>query len=91
VYLAEEAAEETAERFLRRVEESLQMLARHPEIGVALSLRPQQLAGLRKWQVQDFPSFLIFYRPRRDGISVVRVLHAAQDWWGLLGIISPTS
>ena len=29
----------------------------------------------------------IFYRLRPTGVSVVRILHAAQDWWGLLGII----
>lgn len=42
---------------------------------------------MRKWRVPDFENFLIFYLPRRDGISVVRVLYAAQDWWSLLGII----
>jgi len=40
-----------------------------------------------KWRVPDFEDFLIFYLPRRDGISVVRVLHAAQDWWSLLGMV----
>lgn len=29
---------------------------------------------------------LIFYRPCEDGVAIVRVLHAAQDWWNLLGI-----
>jgi toxin ParE1/3/4 len=27
----------------------------------------------------------VFYEPRPDGVSIVRVLHAASDWWGLLG------
>ena len=29
---------------------------------------------------------LIFYMPPQNGVSIVRVLHAAQDWWSLLGI-----
>jgi len=41
---------------------------------------------MRKWHVPDFENFLVFYLPRRDGISVVRVLYAAQDWWSLLQV-----
>ncbi len=61
-------------------------LAREPEIGAPLTLRPPELAGLRRWRVKGFDSCLIFYMPRADGVSIVRVLHAARDWWGLLGI-----
>ncbi|WP_084226817.1 type II toxin-antitoxin system RelE/ParE family toxin [Nitrosospira sp. NpAV] len=41
---------------------------------------------MRKWRVKDFDNVLIFYLPRPDGVLIVRVLHAARDWWGLLGI-----
>jgi len=27
----------------------------------------------------------VFYQPRPGGVSIVRVLHAASDWWSLLG------
>jgi toxin ParE1/3/4 len=37
--------------------------------------------------INGFETFPIFYVPREDGVSIVRVLHAAQDWWSLLGII----
>lgn len=84
VYLAENAGLETAERFLRRAEESFSDLARHPAMGVQLALHRAEMAGMRKWQVKGFERFLIFYLSRRDGISIVRVLHAAQDWWHLL-------
>jgi toxin ParE1/3/4 len=87
VYLAENAGEETADRFLRQADVTFALLAEQPEIGAALTLRAPQLAGLRKWRVQDFENFLIFYLPRPDGASVVRVMHAAQDWWERLGII----
>jgi len=87
VYLAEHAGIDTAERFLTRFHESSSDLARNPEMGAALSLRNPKLAGMRKWRVNGFERYLIFYLPRPDGVSLVRVLHAAQDWWELLGIL----
>ncbi|MGH9438287.1 MAG: type II toxin-antitoxin system RelE/ParE family toxin, partial [Terriglobia bacterium] len=32
-----------------------------------------------RFPVKDFPKYLIFYRPIRDGIEVVRVIHGARD------------
>lgn len=87
VYLAGNAGIETAERFLVNADKSFGDLSRHPGMGVALSLRSPGLAGLRKWQVSGFEKMLIFYLPREGGVSILRVLHAAQDWWGLLGVL----
>lgn len=86
VYLAENANLETAEHFLAQTEASLNVLAERPLIGAPLTLCDPTLAGMRKWRVKDFDNHLIFYLPHQDGISVVRVLHAARDWWSLLGI-----
>lgn len=86
VYLAESAGDELADRFLERVEASFGLLAEQPDIGAPITTRHPRLTGLRKWRVKDFENFLIFYLPRHDGISVVRVIYGAQDWWGLLGI-----
>src|SRR4051794_32345968 len=88
VYLAEEAGIETAERFLANTEASFRLLATQPTMGAPLPLRRQELAGLRKWRVDGFNNFLIFYLPRPNGISVVRVLHGSRDWWSLLGLAS---
>ena len=87
VYLGEHADFETAERFLANADASFTDLSRNPGMGVPLSLRSPKLAGLRKWRVSGFEKFLIFYLPRPDGVSILRVLHAAQDWWTLLGIL----
>lgn len=86
MYLADNAGIETAERFLLGADESFRELARHPGMGAPVTLRLPKLAGLRKWPVSGFENVLIFYLPRRDGVSIVRVLHAARDWWGLLGV-----
>jgi len=86
VYLAENANLETAERFLIQAEASFNVLAEQPLVGAPLTLHDPALAGMRKWRVKDFDNHLIFYLPHHDGISVVRVLHAARNWWNLLGI-----
>jgi toxin ParE1/3/4 len=85
VYLAENAGLDAAERFLTRAEATFDDLAGRPMMGSPLILKPSELAGLRKWRVKDFDNYMIFYMPRPDGVSIVRVLHAASDWWGLLG------
>lgn len=86
VYLGENAGIETADRFLSSTETSFNDLATQPMIGSPLTVRNPALTGIRKWRVKGFENHLIFYLPRKDGISIVRVLHAAQDWWRLLGI-----
>lgn len=35
--------------------------------------------------MKDFNHHLVFYQPRPDGVSIVRVLHAASDWLSLRG------
>lgn len=87
VYLAENAGEETAERFLEQAERTFADLAENRELGASLTLRHPQLAGLRRWRIRDFDRFLVFYFPRPDGVSIVRVLHASQDWWGRPGLV----
>ena len=86
VYLVENAGLDIAERFLANAEASFNDLAGQPMIGAPLTLQNPALASLRKWRVKDFDDHLIFYLPRPDGVSIVRVLHAARDWWTLLGI-----
>ena len=86
VYLAENAGLQVAERFLSNAETSFAGLAEHPLIGAPLHLKHSELVGLRKWRVKDFDNHLIFYQPREDGVSIVRVLHGASDWWTLLGV-----
>ena len=87
VYLAENAGIVIAERFLENAEASFNELAQSPLIGSKLILRNKKLAGIRNWRINDFDKIRIFYMPRHDGVSIVRVLHAVQDWWRLLGFV----
>jgi len=86
VYLAENAGLNVAERFLSNAEASFSDLAQQPKMGAQLKLKNPSLSGIRKWRVKDFDNHLIFYVPSQDGVSIVRVLHGATDWWSLLGI-----
>jgi toxin ParE1/3/4 len=86
VYLAETAGLATAERFLDAAEATFNDLADQPLMGAPVSLRSAELAAVRKWRVRGFDTVLVFYLPRPDGVSVLRVLHAARDWWRLLGL-----
>ncbi len=85
VHLVENASVDVADRFLARAEETFGDLARQPLMGAPLNLKNPALASVRKWRVKDFENHLVFYQPRLGGVSIVRVLHAASDWWQLLG------
>jgi toxin ParE1/3/4 len=86
VYLAEHAGTIIADRFLVDAEASFTDLAEHTGMGAPLTLRLPELAGVRIWRVKDFDRFLIFYLPGRDGATIVRILHASEDWWRAFGI-----
>ena len=86
VYLAENAGTLIADRFQVDAEASIAELAEHPAMGAPLTLRLPELMGLRMWPVKDFAHFVICYLPRRDGATIVRILHATQDWWRVLGV-----
>jgi toxin ParE1/3/4 len=66
-----------AERFQDAVEEAEQMLAAMPRLGAPRAFR--RLKGVRMSRVRGFEKHLIFYRPIKDGIEVIRVLHASRD------------
>ena len=55
-----------------------------PELGAARSFANPKLAGLRMWPIKGFEKQLVFYRPVKEGIEVIRVLHAARDIGPLL-------
>jgi toxin ParE1/3/4 len=86
IYLSEQAGTTVAERFLANAQGSFGDLAERPDMATPLRPRSPELVGMRKWRVTGFERFLIFYQTYPDAISVVRVLHTAQDWWRLLDI-----
>jgi toxin ParE1/3/4 len=70
---------DAASRFHDRLYEIFQLIAWMPGAGRLYGFRRKRLASLRCWPVKGYRDFLIFYRERRGGIEVVRVLHGARD------------
>jgi toxin ParE1/3/4 len=85
-YLLREAGSDVAIRFVECARTSFAAIGETPGIGPPVRSSNPRLVGLRKWRVDGFPNILIFYRPSKTGVQIIRALHTAQDWWSLLDI-----
>jgi toxin ParE1/3/4 len=83
-YLEGEAGLATAERFFSQLLGSFEALAGMPKMGAPCGFRKPATRRLRRWPVKDFENWLIFYQPRRYGVEIVRVIHAARNIKALL-------
>jgi toxin ParE1/3/4 len=72
-------SEAAASRFLKAAEETFEQLLRSPQLGAMGEFRSRHLEGIRRWRVNGFENFLVFYRPVDDGIEIIRILHGARD------------
>jgi toxin ParE1/3/4 len=70
---------QAALRFLDAFDQTVAALAPTPEIGSLHETSHTDLEGIRIWPVRGFKKYLIFYRPREEGIEVLRVLQGARD------------
>lgn len=62
-----------------------EQLVAHPRLGVKRMFKHRALAEVRMLRVEHFDAYLVFYRPQRDGVDVVRVVHGARDLPMLFG------
>ncbi len=84
-YLAREAGLRVARHFFVQTEATFTRLAGMPGIGASYEHEHPALTGLRVFPVSRFKKYIVFYRPVADGIEILRVLHGARDFHGLLG------
>jgi toxin ParE1/3/4 len=70
---------QAARPFVAAAEDAINKLAAMPGLGALRESPDPELAGLRQWPIKGFRNFLVIYRPLRDGIVVVRVLHGSRD------------
>lgn len=70
---------QAAYRFLDAVEETLALLSRFPEIGKSRNVHSRVFANVRQFPITGFEKYLVFYRPIKAGIEILRVLHGARD------------
>lgn len=83
-YLAERSLD-SAIHFLDAAESTFEQLADSPELGVVGEYHSKRLAGVRRWRVNGFKKYLVFYREIAGGIHVLRVLHGARDIEAIFG------
>jgi toxin ParE1/3/4 len=67
-----------ADRLVRRLDEAVQLLGRHPGLG---SKQEKYRQGLRCLPVGNY---LIFYDQVSDAIRILRILHGARRWDDLI-------
>jgi toxin ParE1/3/4 len=72
-----EANPETAEHFCDALERSLTLLVEFPQLGSKAGFR--HAPAVRKWVIQPFRNYILFYEDRPDGIVLIRLLHGARD------------
>jgi toxin ParE1/3/4 len=84
-YLEEEAGLETAERFLDHLISSFELLALTPRMGVRCGFTRPATRRLRRWPVNGFENWLVFYQPKDYGVEIIHVMHGARDIETLLG------
>jgi plasmid stabilization system protein ParE len=81
-YIADDSIE-AADRVLAALENMMHRLAKNPGIG---HIR-EELAD-RRYRFFLVYSYLIVYRSENQPLQVIRVLHAARDVQGILGLAS---
>ena len=77
-YIAQDDLE-AALRFLEAAEKTFAQLARLPQIGKSRKVKSQVFANVRQFPITGFEKHLVFYRPIKGGIEVLRILHSARD------------
>jgi toxin ParE1/3/4 len=83
-YLATQAGPDIGHRFLLAAHETFSLLAAQPQIGWRPRLKHPDLASLRVFQVSGFEKMLVLYRPRPDGVEILRLLHGSRNLLALL-------
>jgi plasmid stabilization system protein ParE len=76
-YLAQEN-HELALRFLGGIELAFQRLKEFPTIGSSVRFEDSSFE-LRRWPIPGFRAYLLFYTVDERILTVVRLLHGAQD------------
>ncbi len=72
-YIALHGTEARATKFVDGLDEKCRLLASHPGLGC----RRDELAD----GIHSFPvgRYVIFYRPVKNGVTIVRILHGSRD------------
>jgi toxin ParE1/3/4 len=83
-YLATNASAQLGHRFLLAAHETFAVLATQPQMGWHPRLRRTELASLRVFSIAGFEKMLVLYRPRANGVDILRVVHGSRNVRALL-------
>lgn len=81
-YLSQEAPE-AAQAFIDALEETFELLKRHPHIGSTRLGAESRLPNLLSYTLKRFP-YIVCYIVTEQAVVVIRVLHAQRDIPALL-------
>ena len=70
---------EAAYRLYKACEQTLNTLAKMPQMGQKYATGNDQLKGVRFFPIADFRKHLIFYIPTKEKIEVVRILYGTRN------------
>ena len=85
IYLAIEASDAVAERFLDAIQSLVNTLAGASGIGSSCLFRDPLLKDVRHIPVTGFENWLVFYRTSKDRIDIIRALHGARNIESIFG------
>jgi len=68
-----------ASTYLQILKQKCELLACSPGLGVC----QEEYCGLHKFTVDNY---LIFYRPSKTGIEIIRILHGERDFKNILNL-----
>ena len=72
---------QAARRFLDAAFDAFDRLAEFPESGPVASFKNRRLANIRFWVLPPpFNRWLVFYRPSRREVEILRVVYGTQNW-----------
>jgi toxin ParE1/3/4 len=69
---------EAAERVLKAIGSTFDIIASEPECGVLYRTRNPALQSIRMLPVSGYPNYLVFYRAQAEVVRILYVLHGAQ-------------
>ncbi len=73
VYFGEHANVELAERYVAAVDESCRQLVKHPNMGRLYDSGIARLHGMRRFPVNRFEKYIIFYVPQEHGFTAPEI------------------
>ena len=68
--------EAAANRVYEAAENTFTLLADSPHMGTLYHPRRTRLQGIRFFPINKFSNYIVYFREHRDGIEIIRVLHA---------------